>query len=52
MIAIGDDTTDDNMFRPLLKGDFSIKVGVFSEAAQFHLPWQNEVVPFLEGLIE
>lgn len=52
VMAIGDDTTDDDMFRALPKEGFSIKVGDFSEAAQFRLPWQDEVVPFLEGLIE
>lgn len=50
VMAIGDDTTDDDMFRALPKGGISIKVGDFSEAAQFRLPWQSEVVPFLEGL--
>ncbi|NLZ94233.1 MAG: bifunctional alpha,alpha-trehalose-phosphate synthase (UDP-forming)/trehalose-phosphatase [Bacteroidales bacterium] len=52
VMAIGDDTTDDDMFRALPKGGFSIKVGDFSEAAQLRLPWQDEVVPFLEGLIK
>ena len=52
VLAIGDDTTDDDMFRALPEGGVSIKVGDFSDAAQFRLPWQSEVVPFLEGLIE
>jgi trehalose 6-phosphate synthase/phosphatase len=52
VLAIGDDTTDDDMFRALPKGGISIKVGDFSEAAQFRLPWQDEVVPFLEGLLK
>ena len=52
VMAIGDDTTDDDMFRALPEGGISIKVGDFSEAAQFRLPWQDEVVPFLEGLIK
>ena len=52
VLAIGDDTTDDDMFLALPEGGVSIKVGDFSEAAKFRLPWQSEVVPFLEGLIE
>jgi len=52
VLAIGDDTTDDDMFLALPEGGISIKVGDFSEAAEFRLPWQSEVVPFLEGLIE
>lgn len=52
VLAIGDDTTDDDMFRALPAHGISIKVGDFSEAAQYRLPWQDEVVPFLEGLIE
>ncbi|MDD2475784.1 MAG: bifunctional alpha,alpha-trehalose-phosphate synthase (UDP-forming)/trehalose-phosphatase [Dysgonamonadaceae bacterium] len=52
IMAIGDDTTDDDMFRALPEGGISIKVGDYSEVAQFRLPWQDEVVPFLEGLIE
>ncbi len=52
VMAIGDDTTDDDMFLALPEGGISIKVGDFSEAAQFRLPWQSEVIPFLEGLIE
>ena len=52
VMAIGDDTTDDDMFRALPEGGISIKVGDFSEAAQYRFPWQDEVVPFLEGLIE
>lgn len=52
VLAIGDDTTDDDMFRALPTHGISIKVGDFSDAAQYRLPWQDEVVPFLEGLIE
>ncbi len=52
ILAIGDDTTDDDMFRALPEGGISIKVGDFSAAAQYRLPWQDEVVPFLEGLIK
>ena len=52
ILAIGDDTTDDDMFRALPEHGISIKVGDFSEEAEFRLPWQSEVVPFLEGLIK
>ncbi|HTN68545.1 MAG TPA: bifunctional alpha,alpha-trehalose-phosphate synthase (UDP-forming)/trehalose-phosphatase [Dysgonamonadaceae bacterium] len=52
VLAVGDDTTDDDMFRALPEHGISIKVGDFSEVAQYRLPWQSEVVPFLEGLIK
>lgn len=52
VMAIGDDTTDDDMFRALPEHGISIKVGDFSAAAQYRLPWQDEVVPFLEGLVK
>ncbi len=52
VLAIGDDTTDEDMFRALPSGGISIKVGNFSPAAKYRIPLQSSVVPFLTNLIQ
>jgi len=51
VLAIGDDTTDEDMFRALPPDGVSIKVGSFSPAAKYRIPLQSAVIPFLEKLI-
>ena len=51
VLAIGDDTTDEDMFRALPPDGVSIKVGSFSPAAKYRIPLQSAVIPFLENLI-
>ena len=52
ILAMGDDVTDEDMFRALPEDAFSIKVGSFSETARFYLPDQGQVQPFLWSLAE
>ena len=51
ILAIGDDTTDEDMFHALPPGGVSIKVGHFSPAAKYRIPVQSSVIPFFENLI-
>jgi trehalose 6-phosphate synthase/phosphatase len=50
ILAIGDDTTDDDMFAALPPRALSIKIGNASEHARYNMPEQSEVVPLLELL--
>ncbi len=52
VMAIGDDTTDEDMFRVLPPDGISIKVGNFSSAAKYRIPLQSSVIPFLSNLIK
>jgi len=52
ILAIGDDTTDEDMFHALSPGGVSIKVGHFSPAAKYRIPVQSSVIPFFENLIK
>ena len=51
VLAIGDDTTDEDMFHALPPDAISIKVGDFSAAAKYRIPLQSAVIPFLKKLI-
>ena len=46
-MALGDDTTDDDMFRALPPEAVTVKVGNVSECAAHNLAAQAEVLPFL-----
>ncbi len=52
VMAIGDDTTDEDMFRVLPPDGISIKVGNFSQVAKYRIPLQSSVIPFLSNLIK
>ena len=51
VLAIGDDTTDDDMFCSLSSKAITIKVGKFSEYARYNLAEQKETLPFLKSMI-
>lgn len=52
IIAIGDDTTDDDMFKALPKKAITVKVGNISSAARYNLPEQPMVLPFMLSIME
>lgn len=51
IMAIGDDTTDEEMFAVLPADGVSVKIGAISRAARFNLPYQQQTIPFLSMLI-
>ncbi|MBX2988325.1 MAG: bifunctional alpha,alpha-trehalose-phosphate synthase (UDP-forming)/trehalose-phosphatase [Bdellovibrionaceae bacterium] len=50
-VCLGDDHTDEDMFRALDTRGISIKVGHGETAAHCRIPTQEEVLPFLEELV-
>lgn len=52
ILAMGDDTTDEDTFRELPATAYSIKIGNISEVARYNLKMQSRVLPFLTQLIE
>ena len=52
VMAMGDDTTDEDMFRALPDTAFTIKVGRMSQVARFNLSSQTKVLPFLRVLMK
>ena len=48
IMSVGDDTTDEDMFKELPKDAVTIKVGNASEYARFNLKMQAEVIPTIE----
>lgn len=52
ILAMGDDTTDEDTFRELPDSSYTIKIGNISEIARFNLRSQSGVLPFLKRLDE
>ncbi|MDD4515707.1 bifunctional alpha,alpha-trehalose-phosphate synthase (UDP-forming)/trehalose-phosphatase [Massilibacteroides sp.] len=50
ILAMGDDTTDEDTFRALPEEAITIKVGSISEIARFYLDSQSETIPFLRQI--
>lgn len=48
VLCMGDDTTDEDMFRALSGKGYTVKVGGGNTAAQFTILSQNDVFPFLK----
>lgn len=51
IVSIGDDTTDEDMFRELPAEAITIKVGKASENARFNLSSYREVLKLLDKFI-
>ncbi|HET8991714.1 MAG TPA: bifunctional alpha,alpha-trehalose-phosphate synthase (UDP-forming)/trehalose-phosphatase [Candidatus Saccharimonadales bacterium] len=51
ILAIGDDTTDEDLFKELPETAFSIKVGKGLSAAQYRLPTTKHVIRLLNSLV-
>lgn len=50
--AIGDDTTDEDMFREMPKKAYTIKVEEVSNDARFYVESQKEVLPLLKLMVQ
>lgn len=51
ILCIGDDTTDEDMFRALKDKGYTIKIGRGITSAQYSLPSQTQVLPLLQQFI-
>lgn len=51
VLAIGDDTTDEDMFRALPETAYTIKIGKLSQVARYNLSSQPKTLPFLRKLM-
>ena len=50
MLAVGDDLTDEDLFRELPEDAYSIKVGLAPSRAKLRFKTQSEVIPFLKTM--
>ncbi|MGZ5134469.1 MAG: bifunctional alpha,alpha-trehalose-phosphate synthase (UDP-forming)/trehalose-phosphatase [Flavitalea sp.] len=51
ILCMGDDTTDEDMFRTLERQAFTIKVGNAASSAKYNLMSQEEVLPFIQQFV-
>jgi len=51
ILCMGDDTTDEDMFKALEKKAVTIKVGNTASSAKYNLMSQEEVLPFLQQFV-
>lgn len=52
ILAMGDDRTDEDMFKALPEDAVTIKIGPVSEMARYNLMSQVEVLPFLRSIVD
>ena len=52
ILAMGDDTTDDDMFKAVPPASITIKIGAVSESARYNLVAQTDTLPFLQQLAD
>ncbi|MCI1779962.1 MAG: bifunctional alpha,alpha-trehalose-phosphate synthase (UDP-forming)/trehalose-phosphatase, partial [Bacteroidales bacterium] len=50
ILCMGDDVTDEDMFRVLPNKAFTIKIGSMSENARYNMPDQSEVLDFIKKI--
>jgi trehalose 6-phosphate synthase/phosphatase len=50
-LCIGDDTTDEDMFKALENRAYTIKIGNGSTAAKYNISSQGEVLGFMKKLV-
>ena len=50
ILAVGDDVTDEDLFRELPEFAYSLKVGLAPSRAKLRFKTQNEVIPFLRKM--
>lgn len=51
-LCLGDDTTDEDMFKALEKKAYTIRIGNTATAANYNILSQSEVLPFLEKVTQ
>jgi trehalose 6-phosphate synthase/phosphatase len=51
ILALGDDRTDEDLFRALPDQALTIKIGIMASVARYNLKDQQEVVRFLDHLL-
>jgi len=49
-LSMGDDVTDEEMFRELPDNAYSVKVGSSSDLAKYNIPLQTDVISFLRSV--
>ena len=52
ILAIGDDTIDDDLFQALPRAAVTVKAGAASEYARYNLPRQADVLPRLTTFVQ
>jgi trehalose 6-phosphate synthase/phosphatase len=51
IMGIGDDKTDEDLFRVIPATEYSIRVGLAQSVARFNLKHQNDVISLLNKLV-
>jgi len=51
ILAIGDDRTDEDLFKVMPEGAYSIRVGLIQSSAKYNLNGQRDVIRLLNGLM-
>lgn len=52
ILCLGDDVTDEDMFRILPPSAYSVKIGKSSDIAKYNMPLQEDVIDFLQQIVD